>query len=428
MRRPNPVLASSRPVPAFPLRLLSCLLLLLAVPLVAQATDGRWALQVEPANLAELLARTDQLEWEVSPAGQIDWSLRIDPSLRYRVNVESETSEWTPRATLSAQLDFADNPATVLRRRQTLQRAYRTLDHAQVNAVRDALLAHSNLLIAREQEEAQARTLEASRSELVAAGLEPERVEGAYEAGGLPAVQEAFADADMELLLDHLGAYVDHRERLAALEAAQWEWLDLGFSGAPRYGGLRFALPDPSELAGEPLPLHELRLLELTVELLETELRLLGQGVLDDLRLRGAYRNRTGTVDLEGGLVNGLPGLNVGASTVGGPERWEVRLSGQLVFGDGLAGRGALEEELERARLALAEFVADADRVTRELHSRAVAAERSLGLAEAQVELLEREQRSLSTARVRMYRAWSSYVREAANYLRHVGGEWRLRE
>jgi hypothetical protein len=423
----------------------------------AQGESARAALTWEHPDATAARQRIDDLAGELTPWGQIDYSARLRPLLRYQEYPEDgDAGDLTARLGVSAALTFGDRPATHARALQRLERARH--DHFVLvsRGVRDALLAHAELLLAREgvaralremaDADAAVDALEESVSEGDTASLREARLEQRIAALGLRRARQDLADA-----ADAATAY--------------------GLASSPRYEPIRFVLSDTAphdpalatapagtNAVPDPRASHEYRMLELALLEAEAELSQARAQPLDDLRLRAAYRTREAEIDLEGGMVNGRPGLGFGFSSPGGRERWQVEVSAELVLDENWHELPGLEVAVEGARQELeawpAAFLADIAR------SRAAAelAEEALALAEEDTALaeealaalrsgmaeLEREggdqrtlerstqalataERELSASRLRLYRAWIAYVRAVAGWLESTGGSWAVR-
>ncbi|MEX2541715.1 MAG: hypothetical protein WD314_07895 [Trueperaceae bacterium] len=438
--------------------------LLLAALLVLQWTQLAGAAQ--PEQLAQrALAwehpdaeaarrRVERLAQELTPWGQVDYSARLRPLLRFQgYPGEPDAGELTTRFGLSAWMNFADRPATHARSLQSLQRARRDLHRLRVLGVRDALLAHAELLLAQEQEARERRDLAEADAALAATTASA-------------AATSPTGHAELRIArLDQRKAALDYRRALHHLAQARERAFEFGFAGPARYQPLRFALPDPAGAGMLLENVHDYRMLELELLEAEAELDETRAGPLDDLRLGAAYRTRAATVDLEGGIVNGRPGATFGLSAPGGPERWQLEISAEIVLDDSWQGLPLLVRSLEEAReriTAFAErFGIDVERAVTE----AELAEAALSLAEEEVALAEqllaqrtlnrdevaaatrseeasasagerdlarakrdlaRSESAVGGTRVRLHRAWIAYVRAVAELLEATGGTWEV--
>jgi hypothetical protein len=408
-----------------------------AAPPAALAEAGlpAAALRWIPPELATARRKVERLEEELGPWRQLDYSARLRPLLRYRdYPGDGKTGDLLGRFGVSASVALAPAPATRVRALQELERARQTLRLLSLHGLEDALLAHAYLLLAQERDDKARRELLQARSLL--------REElSRHEGGPAPALTEP-----LELRTTRLAerkAALEHRSAQADLANAREQARKFGLAAEASYRRLRFVLA--GERAG-PAATHAhrmavLELLEAEAELMEAEM-----APLDDLRLRAAYRGRGAELDVQGGMVNGRPGATLGLNVPGGPERWEFQLSAELVLDDRWSDLPRLEEEVTAAREEVASFE---ERFRLELErsaALAAMAEEALDLAEEEValkeealaELLEtsgsrpqrglvKAERDLSSARVRLYRAWIAYIRKAADLMELSGAHWQAR-
>lgn len=384
------------------------------------------ALGYLPDSLAASEAMVTRLEGEVTPFGQLGYRVSVDGALTYRDYLDGTSSDSLDGAfSISAQLDLALPADTLARSRQALERGRQEHRLLSLRGTRDALIAHGELLIAQAQ-------YGAALASLALAARESD----ASEAGR----SIEWREADLELR--------EARDELAAAAAVAEGY---GLPAAAHYLPVRFQLPGSEEAVSSYADSHGYRLLRLRLEEAIAE-RDETRTVLDDLRVRAGYRIREGTLTVEGGLINGLPRTNLSLSNTGGPDRWELQLSAQVVLGDGMADYSIRHDEVEhllaeldgypdryrqevdlalqQARYA-SEWLDLAEDEVREAYGEAVAvheeAERAAEEAAASPRLLadvERSERLLAAARIRLYRAWISYVRAVATVAELTGGEW----
>ena len=360
------------------------------------------ALEWRSPELAALLQEASLLEAESVSGQRPGFEARVDPLIRFRdYPRDGDAGEWSERLGISASIDFGEPADGIARLRQGLEQARRRVFLAELDGVSSALLAHGNLLVAQlDAREASAELTEA-RADLSAA------------------LQEPVAAAAVEVFrFEVREAELEHREALQELQEARSEARAHGLEGEAVYERLRFVLPTGSV---QPRRMHEYRMLEL--ELLEARAELVAarRGNLDDLRLRTGYRTRSAAVDLEGGLLNGAPGVLIGIDMPGGVERWEVEVSAQIVLADD-------SREVERLGMAVeqvqAELEAFPERFQEEL-GRALTwaqlTEEGLDLAERELELRG------ESARDDLHRAWLAYLRSVADVLELTGEAWTVR-
>ena len=361
------------------------------------------ALEWRSPELPALLQEASLLEAESVGGQQPGFEARVDPLVRFRdYPRDGGPGEWSGRLGISASIDFGEPADGIARLRQSLEQARRRVFLAELDGVSSALLAHGDLLVAQlDVREASAELAEA-RGDLSAALQEP-----VVEAAALKAVRFEVQEAELE-----------HREALQELQEARSEARAHGLEGEAVYERLRFVLPTMSVHPGR---LHQYRMLELELLEARSELVAARRGNLDDLRLRTGYRTRSAAVDVEGGLLNGAPGILIGIDMPGGVERWEVELSAQIVLEDD-------SREVERLELAVEQLRADLqafpERFQEEL-GRGLAwaqlAEEGLDLAERELELRG------ESARDDLHRAWLAYLRSVADVLELTGEAWAVR-
>lgn len=437
--------------------------LLLAALLAVQGTQ--WASTGQPEPAARALSwehpdaeaarlRIERMAEELTPWGQVDYSARLRPLLRFQGHPGGpDAGDPTARFGVSARVNFAERPATHARRLQTLERARQGLYRLRLRGVRDALLAHAALLLAQEQEARELRELAEADAALAAAT--------ASDATATPIGASELRAARLE----QRKAALDYRRAQHELAQARGEAARYGFADQARYQPLRFALPEADGAGTGPEYSHEYRMLELELLEAEAELDETRAGPLDDLRLGAAYRTRTASVDLEGGIVNGRPGATLGLSAPGGPERWQLQISAEIVLDDSWLDLPHLEQDAGQARAHLSAFPERfRDEVQRAI-TEAELVEAALALAEEDVAISEellaerwlesddlaaaalseaantsaieraltrakrdlaRSERAAGSARVRLYRAWIAYVRAVASLLETTGGTWEL--
>ncbi len=354
------------------------------------------------------------------PWEQLSWTFTLRPSVLYRQYLDERGGDvFNPRLSATLQLRFGEKPVDSVRRAMKLERAL--LAHARAGRleVRDALLAHAELLLAqdaRQQAELELHTLDAA-----ATALERQEAELALDS----------AEAD--------------------LRAAQAAAAEFGLTGPARFEQLRFGLPVEPRIS--ELPAYRLQQLEVA----EAEARYLAAGtasVLRDFRLGAAVRNEAVDFDLEVGLLAGRPGLRLGTIHPGGRARMEVRVSAEIAIGDGLADLPHLAAETERAQLEL-------ERLSLELRADWLLALESQQLSEAELDLasaqlqeaeaarqellvaqaemaggadekeaermtaaLARADREVQRLQTRVYRAWITYVRRHFEVLEASEADW----
>lgn len=383
------------------------------------------ALAWQDPGIGDLQNEISRLEAEVTPWGQVDYSVRLDPVLRFR-DYPGESGEWNGRLGISATLGFSDPPDTHARALQGLERARRELMLLRLDAVTDALIAHADLLIAQERESSARLELGEADKELALArrglaGKAEERGEAdpLDEAQREEMPEEMRAQLQRELRsaeLEQRMASLDHREASLDLEEAQAEARARGLSATAHYEPLRFELPDVDSV--DYRETFEFRMLELELQEAEAKLSLAQRSPLDDLRLAAAYRVPGLQVDVEGGLLNGAPGARAGLDLPGGVQRWQVQLSAQFVLDESWRDLPQLEAEAAGVRADLAEYP---QRYRAQLESalvRAALAEETLDLAEEDLVLRG------EPARSRLYRAWTAYIRAVARALEVGGASW----
>lgn len=487
---------------------LAALLLLLATapgaaPARAQSQPQSTAVQAdavgwEPGELERDRARVERMAAELTPWGQVDFSARFDPSVRLRnYRADGQGVEQSSRFSLAARVDFADRPSSHARALQTLERARNGVRLGGLRGTRDALLAHGYLLIAQERLRDADRELQEARHELAGqpgdalpAGVEAMESRPRPDADGKPYAAGIEVPLEMQLERDEARltlreARLAHREALQELAEARAEAARYSLPATARYEPTRFELlpvtgssdsgaeagsdvssdhrappgrPDTTERNARPhyRDSHEYRLLRLELAEAQAELDEAVRRTLDDLRLRGAYRARAGTIDLEGGLINGTPALDLGVNTSGGPERWELELSAQFVLDESVGELESLQDAVEWARRELESFPRDYAYELETALASVHLAEDALALAEEDVRIheqrlnlakaalphgiseenayarigshpdLARADDRLSAARLRMYRAWIAYIRSVSSALELSGGQWKL--
>lgn len=360
---------------------------------------------------------------EGDPWQQLDWTFTLRPSLLYRRYLDERGGELlSPRLSATLQVRFGEKPLDTVRRAAKLERALRTHERLGRLEVRNALLAHAELLLAQDGLEASAAAL---------ADLGPDST-----------------------ALEREAASLAHARARSAHGNAQREAAAHGFTGRAVYAPLRFRRAEPVPVSG----LSAFRLQELAVA--EAELRLLeasGAGMVKDFRLGFGYRTPGTELDVETGLLAGRPGLRVGTVHPGGRERFEFRLSAELAVSDTVTRLPQLEEALllEQEELqhlagslrALAELaLEDLDLAEGDLayaEAELAAAQEELDKAQERLEAVPadasaRELASLQTAAergarevgrltTRLHRAWMAYVRRHHDLLEAVEGAWAWR-
>lgn len=392
-------------------------------PAGSQATALDWrgpALEATASAIDEVIREGDP--WEL-----LDWTLTIRPSLLYRQYLEGNPDiVVNPRVSAILQVRFGEKPLDAVRRAIKLERALAAHDQALRRGICDALLAHADLLLAQQA-----------------------------HATALAAVETAvFTDGAASPAQDLALRQAEHALTEARVTAAS-----LGLPADAHYEPLRFVVPGPPDVT----ELSAWRVQQLRVA--EAEARAMqagGASMLRDFRLGTAWRNRAIDLDLEAGLLAGRPGFRFGAVQPGGRERFEVRLSAEIVFSDDLADAPQLRQAVlaEREELAaLAERL-----LAQEISTRIEAgfAEEELALAEADLAealaahlelvvlfntatlpgntepLSEREltrleadlaraEREVARLQTRVYRAWITYVRRTFDHLEAAGAAWEWR-
>jgi hypothetical protein len=424
-------------------------------PAVPRSESARSALAWEHPEAEAARSWVEALDAGLTPWGQLDYSARIRPLVRYQEYPgDGDVGDLTTRLGVSASLTFGDRPATYARALQTLERARQDLFLLGSRGVRDALLAHAELLIALEAEARAGR--EAAEADAALTELEQ-----AAEQPATSAEQRAAPSAEEPSLR---AARLEQRQAALALRRAEQDRAEAeaaaaayGFASTVRYEPLRFLLPDPAAPGQGPRATHDYRMLELELLEAEAELSEVKGHPLDDLRIRAAYRTRSTEVDIQGGIVNGRPGLGFGLSSPGGLERWQLELSAELMLDDAWLGLPRLEaavdaagEELElfpsafRASLAHSLGAAElADEALALAEEDAALAEEALTTRRSELaeverggaggrtlersrQALARAERNLSASRVRLYRAWIAYISAVAKALEMSGGTWQL--
>jgi hypothetical protein len=387
------------------------------------------ALGFLPPGLEGAVWEVEQLEAESSAWGQIDYSARLGPVVRYRhYPGEEDGDSLSARFGLLSRIDFGDPPATLARSLQALERARDQLATMQRVGTRAALVAHGNLLLA---QEAEAR-----------AGREFQEAEG--ELG------EASGGQDLaELELEARLADLDYRRAAQDLNVARREAVAHGLASTAAYEPLRFVLPR----SVDPRSTHDYRMLELALLEAQAEVDEERRRPLDDLRLRAAYRTRGAQLDVTGGIINGTPGATLGLSVPGGLERWEIELSAQLLLDDSWTGLESLERAVSDARAGLDAYIAQFEvefseaLVSTHLAEEAVTlaeevvalAENAAALAEeeaarsnqagrAQAASVRRAREDLATRQSRLYRTWLAYVRSTEALLELTDGQLHARQ
>lgn len=475
MAEPHPF----RTAPLDP-RPLICLLMLatLALPSAgnAEGAGPEAALGWLDPEIAAATTEVDLLAARLTPWGQVDYSARLRPLLRYNEYPgDGDTGNLTARLGVSAVIDFTDPPATHARSHQRLERARQVVFLLHSRGIRDALLAHAYLLIAQEQEVVARRSLEAGEAQTAGAGGTAGAKDGTEDRGADRA-EDGAGDGGGDRLEDRGGrgkdrglraarlewrmAAHDHDEALQDLDEARGSARAYGLSTQAGYRPLRFVLPGPEVEEFAHRQSHDYRMLELKLLEAEAELGEAESRPLDDLRVRGAYRGRGAQLELEGGIVNGGPGATLGLKVPGGSWRWQLEISAELVLDDGWLGLPRLEDAVAAAREDLASYRDAYRQEFAQARAGAELAEEALDLAEIEVALLEevaaerqaelaavsrangdggesrragarqavaRAERDLSRARIRLYRAWVGYIREAARLLELTGASWDAR-
>src|SRR5690625_887027 len=179
----------------------------------------------------------EQAVREAEPLEQLDCTFTLRPSVLYRRYLDERGGDLTnPRLSATLQVRFGEKPLDAVRRAARLERALRAHDRAGRLQVRDAFLAHAELLLAQEAAEAASEAL---------AALAP----------------------DAEQLERH-SADISHSRARTGLERARSAAANFDFHGDATYAPLRFASPELPPAAG----LSAWRLQELNVR--EAEVRL----------------------------------------------------------------------------------------------------------------------------------------------------------
>ncbi len=405
--------------------LLGVFLLLPGLAASAQpVTDQSAALDFRSEALSESAAGIDAIIREGDPWELLDWSVTVRPSLLYREYLEGRRDQvLNPRVSAIMQVRFGERPLATAQRAIKLERAIAAHAVSEKRGVRDALLAHAELLLAQD---------------------------------AFAAAQDASAALDAAELAGREGIVPEllALERAAwGLEQAQSAALAHGLADEATYASIRFAIP------GIELPEHpDVRMQQLRAA--EAEARLLQAGpasALRDFRLGGSWRNENLDVDLETGLMAGRPGFRFALINPGGRARLEFRLSAEFVFGSGTDG-AALQADLAAALeevQAVADALVDAARIAQVdagfAEDELTLAEQELAAAQAHLvqvtaalaaadgEALDvrdltrletdvtRAEREVNRLTTRVYRAWITYVRRTYDLIIATGGGWRIR-
>lgn len=418
----------------------------------------RFALSRRHPDLAAAELEVARLEAGLTPWGQIDYSARLGPVLRYRdYPGDGREGDWTSRFSLSTRIDFAPRPSTRARALQDLERTRRQLLLLELTGIEDALLAHAHLLIAQEQEsQALTRLAAGEPNDADSAGNSSGNAGSAPSVDAEPSRATPAHETSLQSRQEQLGprkARLELSEARQILLRAQEAALAHGLPARVVYEPLRFLLPGRELPHPEAAASHGYRMLELKLIEAEAELAELLRRPLDDLRLRGAYRNRSGSLDMETGMINGRPAMTLGLDLPGGPERWELQLSVQLLVEPSARETLRLEAETERARRELLAFADEFEQAFRHALTEAELSEEALAIAEEGLSLavelrrqaqetlagkeqspvtiaerdrraLERAMRDESSARIRLYRAWIAYVRKVGDLLELGGARW----
>ena len=389
-------------------------------PASAQETTSQLGLLGIDADLSASALAVEQALRAGDPWEQLSWTFTLRPSLLYRRYLDERQDELvTPRLSATLQLRFGEKPVDTVRRAEKLERALQAHARAGRLTVRDALLAHAELLLAQDAWRAAATALAALPDDAPALDV---------QAAGL-----AMDTAD------------------AGLRNARTVAAGHGFRGEATYESLRFAVPEAPATA--ELPAMRLQQLALA----EAEALYLAAGaasVIKDFRLGAAYRTGAMDLDVEVGLLAGRPGLRVGTIHPGGRTRLEFRVSAEIAVGDGLADLPRLAAEVERQQGSL-EVLAGELRAAWLLAAEAAElARRELDLAEAELaeaeaarseqllaaaqlpsdatdsersrmqSAVDRAHREVQRLTTRVYRAWITYVRRHADLLDEAAGVW----
>jgi hypothetical protein len=377
------------------------LFLLAGPPVQAHLQAGntqRQALAFEAPALEETRRTIERLLHESGPEQQLDWSVRLRPSLLYREYLEGRPDVLiSPRAGLIVQLRFGEKPLASVRHLIRLERAFAAHVRAGQAGIRSALLAHGELLLQQDSEEAARQALELLQ-----------------QGGG----------TDETATLRLAAAELALQQAQHALGQARAAALRHGLGSEARYESLRFVLPEPDSVAPDETPAGRI----LQLQLQEAETILLQTASLDplnDLRVGAGYRNEGLDLDLEGGLLAGRPGLRFAATAPGGRERFEVRVSLELLLDQKLAGLKGLGEDIAAAEAALLRFPQEFLEDVRAAHAAALFAAEALRLAEAELALADTD-RAVAQLRTRTWRAWLTYVRRTAELLDLTGADWQL--
>jgi hypothetical protein len=373
--------------------------------------------------------KVERLEAESSAWGQIDYSARLGPVVRYRhYPGEEDADSLSARFGLLSRIDFGDPPATRARSLQALDRARDQLATMQRAGKRAALLAHGNLLLAQEAEARAGRELQEAEEKL-------------GEASG----NQDLAELELEARLADLA----YRRAAQDLTVARREAVAHGLAGTATYEPLRFVL----QQSVDPRTTHDYRMLALALLEAQAEVDEQRRRPLDDLRLRAAYRARGAQLDVTGGIINGTPGATFSLSVPGGLERWEIELSAQLLLEDSWTGLTSLERAASEARAALDAYATVLEVEFSEALLSAQLAEEAVILAEEVVDLAEnaailaeeeavrsneagraqlasvsRAREDVVTRRARLYRSWLAYVRSTMALLELTDGQWQTRQ
>ncbi len=384
-----------------------------------QAGSQRGLLDFDSGRALTALA-VEQAIREGDPWEQLSWTFTLRPSVLYRRYLDERGGELlNPRLSATLQLRFGEKPLDTIRRAVKLERALNSHDRAGRLEVRDALLAHAELLLA----------------------------------------QDAARTAD--LALDALTEDAPPLERQAAELAARTEKADLaaarnlaasfGFHGVAVLEPLRFSLPVAPDFAGH----SAVRLQQLAVA--EAEARYVAAGaagLLRDFRLGAGIRGEGLDFDLEAGLMAGRPGVRIATIHPGGRARMEIRVSAEIAIGDSLRELPYLAAEVERTQAELEQLVvqlradwlvameaaslagAELDLSEAELGEASTTRAELLAAHEALPETtteeeagrllpgIERAGREVQRLQTRVYRAWITYVRRHYDLLEASQGSW----
>jgi hypothetical protein len=365
----------------------------------AAVSSQRQALAFEDPALLATRQVIDTLLHELEPGQQLDWSVRLRPSVLYREYLDGRPDVLvSPRAGVIIYLRYGEKPVAAVRQQLRLERAFAAHERAARLGIRSALLAHAELLLHQDAAENARLALDA-----------------------LPQPGDpADAAASLRLAAGELAL----QQAVHALALARTGAREHGLMAAADYEPLRFVLPDYATVAAEDTPAW--RILQLQVA--EAEALLLQATSIDplaDLRIGIGYRNQQVELDLEGGMLGTRPGLRFAATAPGGRERFEVRMSTEILVDQKIGELRDLEQDLANAQAALARFGQDFATELSTARQEALFAAEALRLTEAELALAATP-RAVSQSRTRVWRAWITYVRRVADLLEVTGGDWQL--